>query len=353
MVRYLIPAVLLLVCGSALAAQPAEADRKLFKDTKARADKGDATAQLQLGNLYFSGTGITRDLPKGVKWHRKAAEQGLAAAQYQLALDYRIGEGVEADKAEAAVWFRKAAEQDYLQAEVALGLCLVQADGVEANGREAITLFRKAAERGSVDAEYHMGKCFLEGTGVSRDIEQGVKWIRHAAERGFAPAQNAYGQCYEKGTGVSRDPLQAYKWFALAAARDDAHAPEIRVSLAKMEALLNQEQVAEAQRLARDFKPVNLPLPESEAETSAGQGALPGSSASQKTQFGFVNVTANDDQSEIFADGAFMGNPPAKLKLQEGLHLIEVKAAGAKPFSRSINVTAGSDLNLRVSLVKD
>lgn len=345
MVKYLLRGMILLVCCSALAAQPSDSERKLFRETKARAEKGDAAAQLQVGNYYFSGTGVSRDLPKGVKYHRKAAEQGLAAAQYQLALDYTLGEGVEADKTEAAVWFRKAAEQSYVEAEVALGLCYVQGDGVTANGAEGIEWFRKAVAQGSPDAEYQIGRCFLEGTGVSRDIEQGIQWIRHAAERGFPPAQNQLGQCYEKGKGVPKDPLQAYKWYALAAAKDDAHAVEIRVSLAKVEALLSQEQVAEAQRLAREFKPVNLPLPDA--------SATPGSSRSEASQFGIVNVDAKDDRSEIFADGSFVGNSPAKLKLKEGPHVIEVKAAGAKAYRRELTVTAGSELNLRVTLEKE
>ncbi len=354
MVKYLLRGLLLLVCCSALAAQPSDSERKLFKETKARADKGDAAAQLQVGDFYFDGTGVTRDLRKGVKYHRKAAEQGLAAAQYQLALDYTLGDGVEADKTEAAVWFRKAAEQSHVEAQVALGMCYVGGDGVTANGAEGIEWFRKAVAQGSADAEYRIGKCFLEGTGVSKDIEQGIKWIRHAAERGFPAAQNHLGQCYEKGTGVPKDPLQAYKWFALAAARDDAHAVEIRVSLAKMEALLNQEQVTEAQRLAREFKPVNLPLPDAATEAGVGQGTTAVSSGiGEQSQFGFVNVDAKDEHSEIFADGAFMGNSPAKLKLKAGPHVIEIKASGAKPYRREITVTAGSELNLQVELEKE
>ncbi len=353
MVKYLLRGMLLLACSAALAAQPPDADRKMFKERKARADKGDAAAQLQVGNFYFAGTGVARDLPKGAKYHRKAAEQGLAAAQYQLAMDYRLGEGVEQDKTEAAVWFRKAAEQNNLEAQVALGLCYAQGDGVEANGAEGLEWFRKAVAQGSADAEYQIGKCFLEGIGVSKDIEQGIQWMRHAAERGFPPAQNRLGLCYEKGIGVPKDALQAYKWFALAAAKDDVHAPEIHVSMAKMEAQLKPDEVAEAQRLAREFKPVNSPLPGVATESRGLGTTAVASENGGQNQFGFVNVDAKDDRSEIFADGAFMGNSPAKLKLKEGPHVIEVKAAGAKAYRREISVTAGSELNLRVALEKE
>ncbi|HEY5914366.1 MAG TPA: PEGA domain-containing protein [Verrucomicrobiae bacterium] len=318
--------------------QPSEADRKLFKETQARANKGDAAAQLALGNLYFAGTGVSRDLKKGAKWHRKAAEQGLAEAQHQLGLDYTGGDGVKMNKAEGARWFRRAAEQNLVEAQVDFGLCCVRGDGVAANGVEGVEWFRKAAARGSGDAEYQVGKCYLEGAGVSKDIDQALMWIRHAAERGFPPAQNELGVCYEKGIGVTKDPLQAYKWFALAAARDDAHAVDIRVSLAKMEALLSKEQVAEAQRLAREFKPANTPMP--------GVPADP-------LRTGAVTVNAEDEHSEIFVDGALVGTSPAKLKLKEGPHVVVVKRAGFKDYRKEITVSAGSDLNLRVSLIKE
>ncbi len=352
MVKNLFRALLVLACCSAFAAQPSDADRKLFRETKARADKGDALAQLEVGNFYFAGTGVKEDPAKGLKYHRKAAEQGLAAAQYQLALEYATGDGSEVDHIEAAGWFRKAAEQNLAEAQVELGLCYVHGRGLAPSGAEAIKWFRKAVNQGSMAAEYQIGKCYLEGTGFPTDIEQGVKWIRHAAERGYAPAQTALAECYEKGTGVQTDRLQAYKWFTLAAARDDAHAIDIRVSVAKMEALLSKEQIADAQRQARDFKAANLPLPDATPDSGAGQEP-PTASGSGTAEPGFVNVSANQESSEVFADGAFMGNLPSKLKLKEGAHVIEVKCPGFKAYRKQITVTAGSDLNLKVILEKE
>ena len=42
--------------------QQAEPERQNFVRIKASADNGDAGAQLQLGMLYASGMGVTRDL---------------------------------------------------------------------------------------------------------------------------------------------------------------------------------------------------------------------------------------------------------------------------------------------------
>jgi hypothetical protein len=79
-------------------------------------------------------------------------------------------------------------------------------------------------------------------------------------------------------------------------------------------------------------------------------GGTPGSSSSSKT--GFVSVSADDQTFEVFADGAFVGNTPAKLKLSEGTHVIEVKKAGYKDYKKEIKITEGCELNLRAVLEK-
>src|ERR1035438_613057 len=50
---------------------------------------------------------------------------------------------------------------------------------------------------------------------------------------------------------------------------------------------------------------------------------------------GVVNVKAEDDSYEIFVDGAFVGNTPAKVKLAEGSHVVEVKKTGFKDYRKN------------------
>jgi TPR repeat protein len=57
---------------------------------------------------------------------------------------------------------------------------------------------------------------------------------------------------YDKGSGVTQDYLQAHMWFNLAAARGEKTAREFRDSLAEK---MTPEQIAEAQRTAREWKP--------------------------------------------------------------------------------------------------
>jgi TPR repeat protein len=359
--------LLLFLLGNAvtLPGQPTGSERKEFEAVKARAERGDGEAQISLASHYVNGTGVARDPAKAVKWLRKAADQGLARAQCLLGLSYANGEGVKPDKNEAARWMRRAADQGLAEAQFDLGMCYANGDGVPKNAAEATAWYRKAADQGLPDAECELGDCYLEGTGIPKDIPEGVKWTRKAAEQGFGQAQNALGVCYLKGIGVTKDYVQAYKWLDLAAAKGDERADDARVNLASAERYLTPAQVAEAQRLAHEFKPQKATAP-GESPLSATNAAPPrsssgvGQTAASSTastpagvsRTGVVNISAADDSYEIFVDGAFVGNTPAKVKLTEGAHVVEVKKAGFKDYRKQIKITEGSELTLHAILEK-
>ncbi len=76
------------------------------------------------------------------------------------------------------------------------------------------------------------------------------------AEQGDAIVQFRLGLLYYWGHGGLQDSVQdyveAHKWFNLAAARGNLHAAGNRDWLAKK---MTPDQLAEAQRLAREWKP--------------------------------------------------------------------------------------------------
>src|SRR5437016_806159 len=121
----------LLLSGVAvqLPAQQSEVDRKLFDQTRAKAEKGDAVAQYNLGDYYHDGVGVTKDETEAVTWFRKAAEQGFAYAQYNLGVAYANGDGVTRDAAEAIKWYRKAADKGDAWAQSNLGTLYERGDG--------------------------------------------------------------------------------------------------------------------------------------------------------------------------------------------------------------------------------
>ena len=112
--------------------------------------------------------------------------------------------------------------------------------------------YRKAAEQGLADAQMQLGGMYEFGLGVPQDNIEALKWYRKVADQGHPRAQYVVGNAYESGVGVARDPVLAYMWFHLAAAQGDPDAAKARDMVA---AKMTPDQITEAQRLAREWKP--------------------------------------------------------------------------------------------------
>jgi len=97
---------------------------------------------------------------------------------------------------------------------------------------------------------------------ADKDLEDGLDAARRAdytaalnkwlplAEQGHATAQFRLGFLYGKGQGVLQDYVQAHMWASLAAAQNQELATKLRAALADD---MTPEQIAEAQRLAREW----------------------------------------------------------------------------------------------------
>ncbi len=144
------------------------------------------------------------------------AEQGQAIAQYQLGLLYANGKGVTKDDAKARQWYEKAAIQGHTEAQVNLGVLLMYARGGQ------------------------------------QDYKMAVYYLRLAANQGNDLAQRRLGQMYERGEGVQQDYVKAYMWYSLGSANGMEAGARLRDALAKR---MEPDQIAEAQKLAREWKP--------------------------------------------------------------------------------------------------
>ena len=79
-------------------------------DTNFRdAEQGNVDAQLNLGNIYMLGLGVTQDYKTALRWFKLGAEQGNVNAQFSLGILYANGFGVTQDYARAYMWWNIAA----------------------------------------------------------------------------------------------------------------------------------------------------------------------------------------------------------------------------------------------------
>ncbi len=180
------------------------------------------SAPVLAADLETGGAAYDRgDYATALEEWRPLAEQGDAGAQFNLGLLYDMGRGVPQNYAEAAKWYRLAADGGYDK------------------------------------AQFNLALMYNNGTGVTQDYAEAMKWFRLAAEQGDALAQYNLGVMYGNKNGVSQDYVQAHMWLNIAA----SHLPpgevrDLAVSNRDLvEKQMTPEQIAEAQRLAREWKP--------------------------------------------------------------------------------------------------
>jgi TPR repeat protein len=127
-------------------------EKPYIASLRARARRGDAQAQFDLGACYRFGQGVPKNEVEAVRWYRKAADQGYDKAQYNLGVCYDAGTGVAKDHEEAARWYRRAAYQGHGKAAYNLAVDYKYGQGVERDDAEAWAWFDMAAGLGEARA---------------------------------------------------------------------------------------------------------------------------------------------------------------------------------------------------------
>jgi TPR repeat protein len=116
----------------------------------------------------------------------------------------------------------------------------------------ALQLLRPLADQGVAEAQVFLGQMYDFGHGVPQDYAETLKWYRKAADQGDPTGQHLLGFMYKAGRGVPQDYVSAHMWWNLAAASGDQYAAKHRDEVA---ALMTPPQIAEAQKLAREWRP--------------------------------------------------------------------------------------------------
>jgi len=143
------------------------------------------------------------------------------------------------------------AERGDAEAQVLVGSMYSEGLGVTYDGTEAVRWWRRAAEQGDAGAQEELATAYFWGNGVEQDHSEAAKWLLKAAEQGETFARISLAFLYERGEGVRQDFTLADMWLNLATAQGQ---PVAKIELDRLAAKMTSGQVAEAQRLAREWR---------------------------------------------------------------------------------------------------
>lgn len=120
----------------------------------------------------------------------------------------------------------------------------------------------KAADQGYAAAQNKLGHMYEYGRGVPRNYAEALKWFRKAADQDFPEAQYNLGVMYcGFVNGAPKDLVEAYKWISLDVLRhrtSSGSPSSLKVEvgiLRDIEHRMTSQQIAEAQKLVREWKP--------------------------------------------------------------------------------------------------
>ena len=168
----------LLLCWLAPAtAQPAEQSPTLDAVLLAKANGGDAGAQVQVGESYAHAGAAehyrevaANDYKQAEAWYRKAADQNNLAGELHLAALYRDGgTGFPRDMVKAAEWYRKAADQGDADSQATLGVLCSMGQGVQQSDVEAYFWLDLAASVKGPNQEKYAANRQMIGTHITAD----------------------------------------------------------------------------------------------------------------------------------------------------------------------------------------
>lgn len=164
-------AALLLFLPLAATAQAPATQGGIDPALLAKANAGDAAAQVQVGECYDNGKGVAHNAQQAAAWYRKAADQKSIAGELHLAELYRDGDGKKfpRDMQQAAAWYRKAADQGDTGAQGTLGMLYSLGQGVPQSDVEAYFWLDLAASVDSPNQQQYITNRQNVGTRITAD----------------------------------------------------------------------------------------------------------------------------------------------------------------------------------------
>ncbi|MES2391467.1 MAG: tetratricopeptide repeat protein [Acidobacteriota bacterium] len=186
-----------------------------------QAASGDPEAAFQLGEAYWIGTTIPKDLALAQQWMDKASAAGSLEAQLFLGMALYTGYNIPKDHARAAHYLQLAADKTPAEpvaalAQYTLATMYQQGDALPQSTPKAIHYYQLAIAANSSAAAFDLGTLYFNGTGTKPDKDTACDLFQQAGQQGHVPSIAALAFCYEQGQGREKDHSRALELYKLA-----------------------------------------------------------------------------------------------------------------------------------------
>lgn len=181
-------------------------------------------AKYLLGQMYFLGARVDKDLNKFFELTLEAAKSNYIIAKNALAYAYFNGYGCKVDYEKGKKLILECIDADYGVAYYNAGVGYMQGSfGYPKDVKKAISYFQEASYQYYKSASYNLGLIYLNGNGCAKNIQKGLQELAAAASLGHVNAQKKLGDEYYFGKITTKNLERAYSYYLMAAENGDAY----------------------------------------------------------------------------------------------------------------------------------
>jgi uncharacterized protein len=224
-----------------------------LKDLEVKANQGDRTSQVAVGDAYYFGRGTGINYRKAEDWYKKASSQGSGYAAYQIGMEYQFDHRQKTrglahipytdpvyNIQMARVYMLQASTLGYGPGFAWMGWYLEEGYrmGQAVGDYSSTTTVREPQPQsngGGFIGGLANGIAHRNGDDQTRintstntvggpDYADAIEWYRKGADVNDVNCEFALGRFYEQGLGVKKDPPLAMQWYGEAAAQGHASA---------------------------------------------------------------------------------------------------------------------------------
>lgn len=214
------------------------------------AAQGDVQAKLNLGVVYQTGRGVSRDASSAFKWFKEAADNGNAQAQLIVADYFATGTVASQSFESAYLYYVKSASQGNARAQAMAGAYLRSGIGTPQDIQQAKILLERSViqnepwgkfylaewllsnpntdisqqtrarelltdlEQTNIFlAKYLLGSIYEPGVGIEKNLDLALKYFLEAAEFNVGQSMLRVAYFYENGHAVDKNIQEAIRWY--------------------------------------------------------------------------------------------------------------------------------------------
>ena len=194
-----------------------------------------------LGELYYEGLGVEKDLKKAFDYYNIAAGHENGKAIEKLAWFYYKGEYVKKDLKKALETFEYAYLRNNRDVAYILGQMYYEGLGAKVDKNKGIEYYKISAKNGNIDGIKKIEELKKLGIIKSSTIEEEFKFVKESSsenntiifekykelsEKAYAPAMFELANCYEQGLGVEQNFEKAVELYEKSAKLENIDAME-------------------------------------------------------------------------------------------------------------------------------